>query len=504
MDFLLWVWEMAPDAERVRGVMPRAYQYLREELSSNSSAVERWKTISHRAKVFTTSHRRWEAIEGNEKVFLDDLNHPSIQKVTANLELATPGHLGAEMAEQIATAKLLSLNLLSTRFSVEIRPEVQLPVPEHWQQGFDFIQKRLLDQLSNSDNEEEDAKSPAETGGTLLQLSRWQSIHTIVYDRGVEVHLAPSLAALRDKTVAVSGEPRDFAKELCRVLCDFWGLRRRHDLPEILPELAIRVTEISNQDLVATWISNNSEESEEEPKEVAKEQPAREPEEEPHVKPVRKSEGESEEKTEEQPPHTNRAGKGHFQQSQVPGAPNSETTSSGTGTGKPTKPTHNGETHNPRPKRNRMLSYVVPQGAVNEDPPDTASAERRRQIDETGMKRVKEHEEAANREPEIMPHFNEGFDIKSYENGKLVRYIEVKSLSGDWDIDNVKMTHTQFEYATEVGDRYWLYVVERAEQENYLIHQIQNPAKKVTSFIFDYMWQALEDADEPLDSQLQV
>jgi hypothetical protein len=146
--------------------------------------------------------------------------------------------------------------------------------------------------------------------------------------------------------------------------------------------------------------------------------------------------------------------------------------------------------------RSRLLSYVVPPGTTNEEPIDTAAAERRTQIDEAGIARVKEFEAQSNREAEVMPHHNEGFDIKSYdENGKLSRYIEVKSLSGDWDVDNVKLTHRQFDHAMEIGERYWLYVVENAERDDYSIMRIRNPARQVTYFVYDCGWEGVREED---------
>ena len=150
-----------------------------------------------------------------------------------------------------------------------------------------------------------------------------------------------------------------------------------------------------------------------------------------------------------------------------------------------------------RTKRSRLLSYVVPMGTVNEEPLDTESAERRREIDEAGIEKVTMYEREFKREPEVMSHHNEGFDLKSYnEDGKLVRYIEVKSLSGDWDVDNVKMTHSQFEHAVEIGERYWLYVVERANSDNYTLHPIKNPARQVMYFVYDPGWEALVGEEE--------
>jgi hypothetical protein len=149
---------------------------------------------------------------------------------------------------------------------------------------------------------------------------------------------------------------------------------------------------------------------------------------------------------------------------------------------------------------------VAAPGATYDGPVDSAGAERRSQIDEAGVARVKKYEKNVGRDPDVMPHNNEGYDIKSYDqDGRLARYIEVKSLSGAWDVDNVKMTHSQFEYATEIGERYWLYVVERAEYEDFRIHTIQNPARQVMYFVFDHGWEAIsanelavgDDQEEP-------
>jgi hypothetical protein len=99
-----------------------------------------------------------------------------------------------------------------------------------------------------------------------------------------------------------------------------------------------------------------------------------------------------------------------------------------------------------------------------------------------------------------MPHNNEGFDIKSFDNdGKLLRYIEVKSFSSDWGLQDPILSATQFiKHAMDKGERYWLYVVERSDREDCRIHRIQNPAQRVTGYAFDKGWIALEEADEPV------
>jgi Domain of unknown function (DUF3883) len=121
---------------------------------------------------------------------------------------------------------------------------------------------------------------------------------------------------------------------------------------------------------------------------------------------------------------------------------------------------------------------------------------KRSAVDVAAIQRVTAYEEAARRKPKVMPHKNKGYDIESSNGGGTVeRYIEVKGLSGDWDDYNAGLTDAQFEMATELKDSYWLYVVERAEGDDFQIHRIQNPAKKVNQFLFDSGWQAVTEKE---------
>lgn len=92
-----------------------------------------------------------------------------------------------------------------------------------------------------------------------------------------------------------------------------------------------------------------------------------------------------------------------------------------------------------------------------------------------------------------MPANNPGYDVESRDgSGEIVRYIEVKSLSGAWGEKGISLTRTQFEKARELGERYWLYVVEWADQdEKFRIYRIQNPANQVNQFLYDNGWKEL-------------
>lgn len=143
-------------------------------------------------------------------------------------------------------------------------------------------------------------------------------------------------------------------------------------------------------------------------------------------------------------------------------------------------------------KRSRLRTYVVPDNHDGEKSRSFENSEGIIEIDKAGIKRVMEYEKSQGRIPELMPHSHPGYDIKSYDKQTdEVRYIEVKSISINWNQGDVGMTSNQFKKAQELKDAYWLYVAERPQAEEFKIFPIQNPAEKVTDFLYDGGWQVL-------------
>jgi hypothetical protein len=149
-----------------------------------------------------------------------------------------------------------------------------------------------------------------------------------------------------------------------------------------------------------------------------------------------------------------------------------------------------------RKKKGRLRTYVYPEGSVYEGGLGSGIADEYSAVDKAGIDRVVEFEKDEGRFPVVMPPKHPGYDIESKdETGNTVRYIEVKSLSGDWGMTGVTLTKPQFEKAIDEENNYWLYIVERAQQEDFKIHRIQNPAQRVEQFIYDDGWKNLaEDA----------
>ena len=110
-------------------------------------------------------------------------------------------------------------------------------------------------------------------------------------------------------------------------------------------------------------------------------------------------------------------------------------------------------------------------------------------IDRAGIAKILEYEQLQGRIPDRKAHNHPGYDLESRDLAGNIRYIEVKSITGKWDNCNVCMTPTQFDIARQLGAEYWLYVVERAEEEQeFKIYTIQDPANKSSRIAFNGHW----------------
>jgi hypothetical protein len=149
-----------------------------------------------------------------------------------------------------------------------------------------------------------------------------------------------------------------------------------------------------------------------------------------------------------------------------------------------------------------LRSYVSCDNPETEREVDPVAAERRERVNRHGMNRVLEYERQHGRHHREMPHLHPGYDVESDNDyGQLERYIEVKSLSGDWEGPHAGMTDMQFKNNEAIGNRYWLYVVERADQHAFTIWRIQNAAERVISFMFDDGWKNVSKNHEEVGEE---
>ncbi len=161
------------------------------------------------------------------------------------------------------------------------------------------------------------------------------------------------------------------------------------------------------------------------------------------------------------------------------------------------EPSANNSNGSHRDARPVLRSYLPGPGtAEGEDLSVSSESSERSPVDICGVKRVLEHERAAGRFPLEMPHANPGYDVQSKDlNGEILRYIEVKSVSGAWSRTFAVLSRAQFEKARELGGLFWLYVVERALEEDFVVHRIPNPVLRANKFMFDDGWHEIAEFD---------
>ena len=124
---------------------------------------------------------------------------------------------------------------------------------------------------------------------------------------------------------------------------------------------------------------------------------------------------------------------------------------------------------------------------------DGLSAQSRLKLEEQAIGMILQDEPQLER----MDGNNPGYDLREVDSdGRLVRLIEVKAMTGTLLDRPVTLSRTQFEYAQKHEERYWLYVVESAanfDQAN--IIKIKNLGGRANTFIFDRGWAAVADAE---------
>lgn len=104
------------------------------------------------------------------------------------------------------------------------------------------------------------------------------------------------------------------------------------------------------------------------------------------------------------------------------------------------------------------------------------------------------------------PTNNKGFDIvEKDKQGNIIRYIEVKTLTGKWGTGGVGITINQLQFALEHKDKWWLIVVKGINTDNIEVFEFKNPVIEATSFMFDSSWKQLAytDKNNNLDTNVE-
>lgn len=142
-----------------------------------------------------------------------------------------------------------------------------------------------------------------------------------------------------------------------------------------------------------------------------------------------------------------------------------------------------------------FISYVGVHPNDDGSDPDGLDQAARMQIEELAIDLIIGLEPTLQRTPEGNP----GFDLfEADSNGGQIRWVEVKSMTGTLEDRPAGLSRTQFDYAREKGDAFWLYVVEHATDPTQArVLRIQNPAGHAQTFTFDHGWCQIARTDAP-------
>lgn len=91
---------------------------------------------------------------------------------------------------------------------------------------------------------------------------------------------------------------------------------------------------------------------------------------------------------------------------------------------------------------------------------------------------------------------NKGFDLYEADaNGNIVRWVEVKSMTGSLNDRPVGLSRAQFDLASERREDFWLYVVEYASEiETARVIKIRDPAGRARTFTYDCGWLSIAES----------
>ena len=156
-----------------------------------------------------------------------------------------------------------------------------------------------------------------------------------------------------------------------------------------------------------------------------------------------------------------------------------------------------GQPRPPKTKSGRLLSYVAGPGDADKPHPedDPAKAAAREATGRAAVEYFLTTQVGRWKSMKEMPHNNPGFDIQAVTSDDQEEFIEVKGQSSAWTEEGVALTPTELMTAQQKGARYWLCVVEYAQDEKRRhLHLVRNPFGLTQQFRFDVGWKSAAES----------
>jgi len=139
-----------------------------------------------------------------------------------------------------------------------------------------------------------------------------------------------------------------------------------------------------------------------------------------------------------------------------------------------------------------FVSYIASDpGLAERSDPDGLEPNARMELEEKAIRVILSLDPRLQRTPT----HNRGFDLFEPDSqGRPQRWVEVKAMTGSLLDRPVCLSQAQFDCAWTHGEAFWLYIVERAgDDQQVQVLRIQDPAGKGKYFAFDQGWRKIAE-----------
>ena len=510
LAFLEDVWQRAKYsparlADEVRGALPTAYAYVRQDMQETDDLLARWNQVLPNAMLF--SGRQWLALRGDVDVFFDDIEDRRFMPTGAEIHFATSGHLGESRQAREATAAVLGLERLSSVCQLEWRESGSSEgtgrahrIGAIWE---------LLRVVQGGE---------AGEGGSAPQVDNVASLRLTVHmrDRSEEVSVH---ARLHEDRLILAGDPIQFAADAAKELLRAYGFGQRADLAT---DLTLMLAAIDDPDALLSAERKFRRAFLSEDQQTDTDQAVSESAVPPTVPDTQ---------TDFPPPgagDTDDTGDGSTKRplgSEAPSEPKaspSHTTGKAPQTHGGGKGTTDGDpsyTSERAKARQRALAGQLQgalKGEISPGPQqddntttdgDKDAADEKSLGDEVYRAVVLQYERECGRVPDEGDPSQVGWDIRSVDPAsKRERLIEVKGRGRPWDdTEVVELSRAQvakaFNARTSTSSDWWLYVVERIDDDGFRVLPIPNPAEIATKWMLEGgAWRQIADNPRSMDA----
>ncbi len=137
--------------------------------------------------------------------------------------------------------------------------------------------------------------------------------------------------------------------------------------------------------------------------------------------------------------------------------------------------------------RRRLYSYVLGPRQRKEDKEDVKEASRRKEVEKAGAEKLTAYFGKLGVSCRSVEKENIGYDFE-VTVGEETFYVELKASEFKWDGWEECLTPKEFTKAQELGDRYFLCIIDRVLSADCQMHFIKDPAGNVDGFLFDHPW----------------